>query len=175
MKRKTQFYILVGALLLVLSLAMIGHMAYLHLTDDRGLKDADFSGTIDPATVSLRPDDALSVSIGKKVYAENCASCHGVNLEGQPNWRQRGSDGLLPAPPHDPSGHTWHHPDGMLFALTKYGPGYVSGQPDYQSAMPAYDGVLKDAEIAAALSYIKSTWPDEIRARHDEINAQARR
>lgn len=174
MKGKMKLYILIGTLLLVLSVGMIGHMAYLELSDERGLDEAAFSGTIDPATVSLRPRDALSVSIGKKVYVENCASCHGADLEGQPNWRQRGADGLLPAPPHDPTGHTWHHPDGMLFALTKYGPAKVSGQPDYRSAMPAYEGVLKDAEIAAVLSYIKSTWPAEIQARHDEINAKTR-
>ena len=26
----------------------------------------------------------------------------------------------FPAPPHDASGHTWHHPDAMLFKVTKY-------------------------------------------------------
>ena len=29
---------------------------------------------------------------------------------------------------------------------------------------------LSDEDIVAVLSYIKSTWPDRIRARHDEIN-----
>ena len=28
---------------------------------------------------------------------------------------------MLPAPPHNETGHTWHHPDEMLFAITKYG------------------------------------------------------
>ena len=41
-------------------------------------------------------------------YQEYCASCHGVNLEGQANWRSRNQDGTLPAPPHDETGHTWH-------------------------------------------------------------------
>ncbi|MCB1335497.1 MAG: c-type cytochrome, partial [Roseivivax sp.] len=33
---------------------------------------------------------------GAAVYAEACASCHGANLEGQPEWRSPGPDGRLP-------------------------------------------------------------------------------
>ena len=43
---------------------------------------------------------------GAQLYAENCASCHGANLEGQADWRSPGPDGRLPAPPHDETGHT---------------------------------------------------------------------
>lgn len=122
----------------------------------------------------LRPDDPATVALGQRVYAAHCARCHGVQGEGQPRWRERGSDGLLPAPPHDASGHTWHHPDAQLLAITRHGLARVIGQPDYRSAMPAYDGVLSDAEILAALSWIKSRWPAAVRAQHDAVNAQAR-
>ncbi len=94
-------------------------------------------------------------------------------MEGQPKWRVRLADGLLPAPPHDASGHTWHHGDAYLVAVTKYGVARVLGQP-YPNAMPIYDGVLSDKEIAAVLSYIKSQWPAEIRKRHDRLNQQLR-
>src|SRR5690606_30865838 len=70
-------------------------------------------------SVRLRPDDAAVTALGQKVYAAQCAACHGARLEGQPNWRVRGPDGRLPAPPHDASGHTWHHPDELLFRITK--------------------------------------------------------
>ena len=80
---------------------------------------------------------------------------------------------MLLAPPHDATGHTWHHPDGMLFALTKYGPGPATGNPSYRSDMPAYEGILEDNEIIAVLSYIKSRWPAPVRARHDDINRHA--
>ena len=73
------------------------------------------------ANFALKHKDAAVVSLGKQVYAQNCASCHGVALEGQANWQQRDADGYLPAPPHDETGHTWHHPDSYLFLLTKYG------------------------------------------------------
>ncbi|WP_299625407.1 c-type cytochrome [Pelagibius sp.] len=120
----------------------------------------------------IDPDNARLVALGGAVYAAECAVCHGANLEGQPNWRQRRADGRLPAPPHDPSGHTWHHPDEQLFALTKYGPAALAGG-GYESDMPAYAGTLSDDEIWAVLSYIKSHWPAQIRERHDQINRAA--
>jgi mono/diheme cytochrome c family protein len=119
--------------------------------------------------VRLRPYDTAVVALGKSVYTEHCASCHGENLQGQPNWQQRNADGRLPAPPHDQSGHTWHHASANLFQVTKYGVQSVAG-PDYKSDMPAYEGILSDDEIIAVLSYIKSTWPPAIRERHDGLD-----
>ena len=106
------------------------------------------------------------------MYAENCASCHGIALEGQANWRQRDADGYLLAPPHDETGHTWHHPDSYLFLMTKYGIEEMIGKT-YPNNMPAYEDKLTDVEILAALSYIKSTWPSRIQRQHDQINARA--
>lgn len=123
---------------------------------------------------TLRPDDTDVLRVGATVYAQHCAACHGAQLEGQPNWRERGPDGLLPAPPHDESGHTWHHPDALLFAITKQGISQVIGQPDYRSTMPAYGGVLSDEEIVAVLSWIKSQWPPEARQHQDRMNEQYR-
>lgn len=119
--------------------------------------------------VVLQDTDPVIVALGASVYEANCASCHGANLEGQANWRSPGDDGRLPAPPHDATGHTWHHDGDTLFRLTKYGTGALIGDPDYASNMPIYEGVLSDEEITAVLSYIKSTWPDDVRARHDEM------
>lgn len=121
--------------------------------------------------VALTPDDAQAVALGEQIYVEHCAACHGVDLEGQPDWRQRSADGRLPAPPHDETGHTWHHPDIQLFRLTKYGPAGLAGGA-YESDMPAYADTLADREILAVLSYIKSTWPEDVRDRHDQINAR---
>ncbi len=121
----------------------------------------------------LRPDDARIIAQGREIYRENCASCHGKNLEGQPEWKTHGPDGKLPAPPHDDSGHTWHHADQLLFDLTKFGLKKFAGE-DYKSNMPAYETVLTDAEIIAALSFIKSRWSEGIRARHDRMNAASK-
>ena len=127
------------------------------------------SGLSTSSSVALKPDDRSVVDLGIKVYAQNCAACHGGNLEGEENWQGRDEDGRLRAPPHDASGHTWHHDGDLLFRLTKYGPGAVIGDPDYETNMPAYENILSDAEIIAVLSYIKSTWPPQIRARHDDM------
>ena len=71
------------------------------------------------ASINLNTTDNSIIVNGKKIYANNCASCHGVNLEGQKNWMSRLPDGLMPAPPHDETGHTWHHPNRYLFMVTK--------------------------------------------------------
>jgi|TARA_R110002020_G_scaffold27552_1_gene88788 mono/diheme cytochrome c family protein len=123
--------------------------------------------------VALAPGDPAVVAQGATIYEAQCASCHGANLEGQPNWRERGADGRLPAPPHNETGHTWHHPDVLLFKLTKEGPPKEIGNGEpYYSNMPAFGGVLRDDEILAVLSYIKSRWPEDVRRRHAELNRQ---
>jgi mono/diheme cytochrome c family protein len=148
---------IVIAVAVVLTVVVVG----LFLTDPFGARV--------PA-LALRPGDARIVAQGERIYTERCASCHGARLEGQPNWRTRGPDGLLPAPPHDASGHTWHHPDELLFRITKFGVAKAANLTDYKSAMPVYEGVLSDEEIVAVLSWIKSRWPASIREKHDQMN-----
>jgi mono/diheme cytochrome c family protein len=133
------------------------------------------------AALWLRPDrparmagflphqDVRAIAAGARLYAEHCAACHGAALEGEPEWQTPGADGRMPAPPHDASGHTWHHPDAQLFFMSKHGVAALVGR-GYQSNMPAYEGVLSDAEIIDVLAFIKSTWPADIRAWHDELN-----
>ena len=104
------------------------------------------------------PRDAAKVALGERVYAQHCASCHGARLEGQPNWRRRLPNGRLPAPPHDESGHTWHHPDALLFGIVKNGLVPPYAPRGYESDMPAFAGKLGDDEIWAALAFIKSHW-----------------
>ena len=113
-----------------------------------------------------------NLSAGQILYTNNCASCHGAKLEGQPNWQSPNSDGILPAPPHDATGHTWHHDNELLFEYTKLGgKGALAarGITDFNSGMPAFDGVVSDEDIWDILAFIKSTWPER------EQDAQASR
>lgn len=119
------------------------------------------------------PSDAAQVAQGRAIYAAHCASCHGADLEGQPDWRVRQANGRLPAPPHDASGHTWHHPDRVLFEITRDGVA-AHAPPGYESDMPGFGRTLSDAQIWAVLAYIKSRWPAEIRARQARLIGQAR-
>ena len=139
------------------------------------IRDSYFSSPLDKAEagISLQHKDRDSVELGKAIYAENCASCHGVVLAGQANWRQRDAEGYLPAPPHDESGHTWHHPDSYLFLMTKHGIEEIIGK-SYPNNMPVFEDKLTDDEIIAALSYIKSTWSSRIQRKHDQINARTK-
>lgn len=127
-----------------------------------------FAGTADPFL--LKPSDRKIVALGKNIYQENCASCHGDNLQGESNWQTPDAEGYLPAPPHDETGHTWHHTDDVLFGLTKYGVAKFANLENHKSNMPAYQEVLSDEEIIAVLSFIKSTWPEEVKKVHDERN-----
>lgn len=117
-----------------------------------------------------KPVTQGEIQVGKEIYEANCASCHGVDLQGQPDWRRRLENGRMPAPPHDGSGHSWSHSDKELFTITKDGVGSVV--PGYESDMPAFGKVLGEAEIAAVLGYIKSTWPERQRAVQAGITAR---
>ena len=101
------------------------------------------------------------IVLGRQVYAEHCASCHGAELEGQPDWQTRLPNGRMPAPPHDASGHTWHHSDEDLFTITKNG--LAALVPGYESDMPGFQTTLSDDEIRAVFAFIKSTWPERER------------
>ena len=112
------------------------------------------------------------VALGQQVYTAQCARCHGANLEGQPNWKQELPSGGRSAPPHDATGHTWHHADALLFDIVKRG-GQASSPADYKNNMPAFRSILSDDEIWAALAYIKSKWPADIQAAQEQVNQQS--
>ena len=119
-------------------------------------------------------DDLLpeTLALGKEIYAAKCASCHGLNLEGQPDWKRRLSSGRMPAPPHDITGHTWHHSDQDLFRIVKEGVAAIVGN-GYESDMLAFGPVLSDDEITATLAYIESTWPERQQAAQRALTAAA--
>ena len=108
-----------------------------------------------PPLPTLNPEN---VAQGEILYSQYCAKCHGANLEGAPNWKQRLPDGSLPPPPHDSSGHTWHHSDEVLINITENG-----GDPADNSKMIPFKDQLSREEVVAILEFIKSKWGREER------------
>lgn len=125
------------------------------------------SGTGEPQGAD--PGDADQVAVGRVLYADHCGACHGARLEGQPGWRTPLPTGGFPAPPHDESGHTWHHADQVLFDYTKHG-GQAMVGTSAQSNMPGFAETLSDTEIWAVLAFIKSRWPAAVRERQATLN-----
>lgn len=112
----------------------------------------------------IDPTDLVQVERGRRIYAEACASCHGAELQGQPNWQQALPNGRYPAPPLNGDGRLWRLSDRMSFAIVKQGAAaYPWGR---KTDMPAFDKVLDDEQIAAALAYVESNWSKEQLSRH---------
>ena len=160
----------------ILAVGLVGIGIWYGVLEDSGSEE---SATVEKDSPIISGGLYLaSVEQGKSLYAENCASCHGANLEGQtPDWKRPGPDGIFPAPPHDRSGHTWHHDDQVLFDYTKLGGSNLmkqNGIEDFNSGMPGFEEILSDDEIWAVLNFIKSTWPNHIQEQQRQRTAVAR-
>jgi mono/diheme cytochrome c family protein len=99
---------------------------------------------------------------GKRIYQQYCASCHGAQGEGAPDWEQQNALGELPPPPHGPAGHTWKHSDAMLYRIISQGWRDPWNKTD-RLTMPAFGKVLTPHEIKAVITYLKTLWTPEQR------------
>lgn len=114
------------------------------------------------------PPDEEEIQAGRQIYQAQCASCHGVRGEGMPNWEEPNAQGELPAPPHEPSGHTWKHADGMLYRMIKDG-WRDPFNKTRRLTMPAFGQTLSPQQITAVIEYLKTLWtPEQRRFQRDE-------
>ncbi|MCA9915956.1 MAG: cytochrome c [Anaerolineae bacterium] len=97
---------------------------------------------------------------GQTIYNLQCSTCHGINGEGQfPDAPlEKDITGRYGAPPHNETGHTWHHDDDLIIRIIKEG---GMGDPVNFYVMPALGSVLSDTEIEAVIAYIKTMWTSE--------------
>jgi mono/diheme cytochrome c family protein len=137
------------------------------------LAEAPVLWTIRPATpMPLATPDAGDVELGRQVYLQNCASCHGANAEGARNWLQPDARGNLPPPPHDDTGHTWRHSDAELAEIIRNGMRDIFNKTP-ELTMPPFKDRLSNEEIVAVIAYFKSLWSDEHRRFQEEQNRRA--
>ena len=162
-------YLKVGSIILVI-IILLG----LVLSSAYDFVDLNPTPQPNPATLLGNEDippppplDPQLVAQGQGLYNQYCAACHGLNGEGQPDWKIPNDDGSFKAPPHDISGHTWHHDDELLLEIVTRGSDFP------QSQMPTFGDQLTDDEVRAILEYIKSWWGPEERAFQWQVTWQA--
>ncbi|MBA2336746.1 MAG: cytochrome c [Acidimicrobiia bacterium] len=101
--------------------------------------------------------DPVAVTEGEVLYQAQCATCHGRDLSGHPDWMTPNEDGSFKPPPHDDSGHTWDHSDQLLLKIVRDGGDFS------QTRMPTFGHLLDDDEILAILEFFKAGWGPEER------------
>jgi mono/diheme cytochrome c family protein len=124
---------------------------------------SELAGTPASEVQPLPELDAGEIALGQELYEIHCASCHGLELKGEANWQVQNEDGSFRAPPHDASGHTWHHSDDLLLQTMRLGGARLPDNIVGTSRMPAFEEVLDEQQMTAVITYIKSTWPEDIR------------
>lgn len=125
---------------------------------------------VTPAVVAPADDlpdlDPELVGQGERLYTALCASCHGVDLAGESDWKVPNPDGSFKPPPQDSTGHTWHHSDRLLVDLI------LNGSTFDRSRMPTFRDVLSESETLAILEYLKSSWGEQEREFQFKVSSQ---
>jgi mono/diheme cytochrome c family protein len=126
------------------------------------------SAVVARAATGPPPLDPDLVKNGHEIYRQYCASCHGANAQGAPNWQERDEHGELPAPPHNAQGHTWRHSDAELYMMVSKGWRDPFNRTE-RLTMPAFGDVLSPDQIRAVIAYLKTLWtPEEIQFQSEE-------
>lgn len=130
----------------------------------------DLSDTIKPEAVPTTDPADEQLHLAQQNYNKWCAHCHGWAGDGQPqttieNAEQRGYHTV---PRHDSQGHTWQHPNQILFETIKYG----VQAPTNLYPMSPFAEQLSDDEIFGIIEYIKHWWTDDQRQHQSDLTAQ---
>jgi mono/diheme cytochrome c family protein len=107
------------------------------------------------STIVSQHPSVYAAADGKAIYDSKCSSCHQAN-----------GQGLTGAfPPLAGNKDVTGDPKKAITAVVKgtSGPLTVGGKT-YNGAMPAWKGQLSNAEIAAVLTYVRSSWGNKASA-----------
>jgi mono/diheme cytochrome c family protein len=114
-----------------------------------------------PMKIKGRWYDAAQLTLGERVYKENCISCHLEDAKGTLEWRKT-VDGAYPPPPLNGTAHAWHHSIDVLLTSINEG-----GVP-FGGVMPAFKSSLSEEQKLAVIAYFQNFWPEDIYSRWAE-------
>jgi mono/diheme cytochrome c family protein len=95
-----------------------------------------------------RPDGA-TMTIGAKIYMDECAGCHTSN--------GKGVAGLFPSLSGSPVVQQ-DDPTTLLHVVLRGARSVATDRAPTAAAMPAFGWLLKDDEVAAVVTYIRNAW-----------------
>jgi mono/diheme cytochrome c family protein len=101
------------------------------------------------AHASILRANPASANDGGRVYVTNCSSCHQLNGQGLP--------GEFPPLDRNPVVTGDASTVIIIVKLGMSGKRYINGV-EYDGTMPAWGQLLSDQDIAAVVSYIRTTW-----------------
>ena len=90
------------------------------------------------------------VENGRRVYYENCHFCHGDNLAGTGMF----AHGLNPVPTNLPENIAQLRDTFLLWRVAKGGPGLPEEAAPWDTAMPAWEKILKEEEMWDAILFL---------------------
>lgn len=132
--------------------------------------DLSLSDTIKPEAISTIDPSNQQLYLAQQNYNKLCAHCHGWGGDGQPQVTIENAEnlGYHTVPRHDSQGHTWLHPDQILFETIKYG----VQAPTNLYPMSPFGEQLTDQEIFDVIGYIKQWWTDDQRQHQARLTTQ---
>ena len=99
-------------------------------------------------SASDKPDQTV-MKVGAAIYADECAGCHTMN--------GRGSSGLFPLLDGSPVVQQTD-PTTLLHVVLRGARSTATDEAPTGAAMPQFDWILNDAQVAAVLTYIRDAW-----------------
>jgi len=98
------------------------------------------------------------LELGRAVFLETCAQCHGESGEGYAN--------ELAAPALNESEHAWHHPDQQICDWI------LNGKLGVGREMPSQGEQLSPQEVSSVIAYLHTLWAPEQLADQQDVTSR---